>query len=97
MQTQGFPFQENSPTGRQRIPYEKGVCYNSTSVGRKDGHMEHVPNPYTPPQTASPFSQYLITFFFFSENVLIQKQIYHIVLLLDFSAISQQRHYPKAW
>ena len=55
-------------------------------MGRKDGHMDQVPNPYAPPQTAIPFSEYLITYFF-SENVLIQKQLYHLVILLDVSAI----------
>ena len=40
---------------------------------------------YAPPQTAVPLSKYLITSFT-PENVLIQK-LYHLVLLLDFSAI----------
>ena len=70
----------------KRILSKKGVCYHSTSVGCKDGHMDHVPNPYDPPQTAVPLSQYLITSFT-PEKVLIKK-LYHLVLLLDFSAIS---------
>ena len=52
-------------------------------MGRKYGDMDQVPNPQAPPQTAIPFSQYLITYFP-PENVLIQKQLYHLVLLLDF-------------
>ena len=79
-------MQENSPTGMQSITSAKVVFYHSTSVGRKNGHMEQVPNPYAPPQTAVPVSQYLVTYFP-SENVLIQKQLYHIVLILAFSAI----------
>ena len=45
MQTQGFPYKLNSPTGMQIRPSAKGVSYHSTSVGRKDGHMYQVSNP----------------------------------------------------
>ena len=64
MQTQGFPLQENSPTGMQSIPSAKGFFYHSNSVGHNDVHMDQVHNPYAPPQPAIPFSQYLITSFF---------------------------------
>ena len=43
-------------------------------MGHRDGHMDQVPNPYAPPQTAVPFSQYLINYFS-TENVLIQTTI----------------------
>ena len=64
MQTQGFHLQENYPTGMQIITSAKVVFQHSTSVGRKDGHMEQVLNPYAPPQTAITFYQYLIDSFF---------------------------------
>ena len=41
MQTQGFPLQENSPTGMQIMPSSKGVCYQYTSVGRKYSFLEY--------------------------------------------------------
>ena len=48
MQIQGFPLQENSPTGMQSRTYSKGVFYHYTSVGRNYGHMYQVPNPTLP-------------------------------------------------
>ena len=51
-----------------------GVCYHSTSVGRKDGHMEQVPNPTRP--TINCRSSLSISHYFLNSlNVVIQKTI----------------------
>ena len=63
-------------------------------MGRKDVHMDQVPNPTRQTQTAVTLFQYLITLS--SLNVVIKK-LYRLDLLLDFSAIDQQRHLPKTW
>ena len=89
MQTQGFQLQENASTGMQSMSYAKVVFWHSTSVGRKYVHMYQVPNPYAPPQTAIPIYQYLITSY--TPEMCWLKKLYHIVLLLDFLYIYQQR------